>query len=69
LEQKHNRTHDVTVAFYEAGMDKDWTQPEESMTPARPSLAEEQRRAFEKDRKRVRKPVLGLRWPDHLIRN
>lgn len=50
-------------------MDKDWTQPEESMTPARPSLAEEQRRAFEKDRKRVRKPVLGLRWPDHLIRN
>jgi hypothetical protein len=50
-------------------MDKSLSQPEEPTLPARPSLAEEQRRAFEEDRKRVRKPVLGLRWPDHIIRN
>ncbi len=50
-------------------MDKDWVQPDEPTPSARPSLAEEQRRAFDEDRKRVRRPLLGLRWPDHLIRN
>ena len=66
---KHARTRGVTSGAYNRGMDKDRMQPNEPAALARPSLAEEQRRAFEEDRKRVRKPLLTLRWPDHLIRN
>lgn len=49
-------------------MEKDWLSPEEPPTPPRPSLAEEQRRAFEEDQKRLRRPGL-MRWPGFLFRN
>jgi hypothetical protein len=51
-------------------MDKDWMlQPEEPPRPARPTLAEEQARAFEEDARRQRKPILTLRWPGTIFRN
>lgn len=50
-------------------MEKDWPKQDEPALPPRPSLAEEQRRAFEEDRKRQRKPILSLRFSGHLFRN
>lgn len=50
-------------------MEKDPYQPAPSETPPRPSLAEEQRQAFEADRKRERKPILSLSWTGQIFRN
>jgi len=50
-------------------MEKEWLSPEEPVPPPKPSLAEEQRRAFEEDQKRIRRPTLSLRWPGQIFRN
>jgi hypothetical protein len=50
-------------------MDKDRYQFVPAEGPLRPSLAEEQRLAFEKDRKRERKPILSLNWNGQIFRN
>jgi hypothetical protein len=47
-------------------MEKEGFSPDPQRTP-RPSLAEEQRRAFEEDHRRQRPQ--GLRWPGFLFRN
>ena len=47
-----------------------WFIPDDKTPPPDPnSLAEEQRRAFDEDRRRVRKPLLTLRWSGPLFRN
>lgn len=43
--------------------------PAQTEPPARLSLAEEQRLAFDQDHKRERKPILSLCWSGMLIRN
>ena len=50
-------------------MEKDRYQPAPTEPPARRSLAEEQRLAFEKDRQRERKPILSLNWTGQIFRN
>jgi hypothetical protein len=50
-------------------MEKDRFLPAPSETPARLSLAEEQRLAFEKDRQRERRPILSLNWSGQIFRN
>jgi hypothetical protein len=48
-------------------MDNDRYHPAQPEPAARPSLAEEQRLAFEKDRQRERKPMLSLNWTGRLF--
>ena len=51
-------------------MDKDRYSPAApTETPSRPSLAEEQRLAFDKDRQREKKPTLSLNWSGQIFRN
>ncbi|GAA4038890.1 hypothetical protein GCM10022281_19660 [Sphingomonas rosea] len=49
-------------------MDKDRLSRDQQPVPLRPSLAEEQQRAFEEDQRRLRRPGL-MRWPGFLFRN
>lgn len=51
-----------------SGMDKDAQRGSGQVQPPRLSLEEEQRLAFEADRKH-RRPTAVRRWPDFLIRN
>ena len=50
-------------------MAKLWIEHEPEPKPRRPSLAEEQSRAFDEDRKRERKPILKLRFSSMMFRN
>lgn len=51
-------------------MEKDRLPPDQTDgPPPRPSLAEEQRLAFEAERRRVRKPILSLNWTGQIFRN
>ncbi len=50
-------------------MDRYPVLPKEGPPVARLSLAEEQQLAFEDDRKRIRKPILSLRWTGNIFRN
>jgi hypothetical protein len=49
-------------------MEKEGFSPGEPPKTSRPSLAEEQRRAFEEDQRRLRRS-LPMRWPGFLFRN
>lgn len=43
--------------------------PGDKPAGTRLSLAEEQQLAFEADRKRIRRPLLSVRWPGQIFRN